>query len=83
MTTRNDSVSAEEIRALFEHSSDIVTVLEPDGTWRSTSPAGARLLGWEPGQDPGVPGIFEFVHPEDRPRAEEALADVMAGTTRP
>ena len=40
-------------RALHEHSSDIVTILEPDGSWRSTSPAGTRLLGWPPGYDPG------------------------------
>ena len=80
---RDDPVTTAEIRSLFEHSTDIVTVLEPDGSWRSTSPAGARLLGWQTGQDPGAPGIFEFVHPDDRSLAEAALADVIAGTLGP
>ena len=70
-------------RALFEHSSDIVTILEPDGSWRSTSPAGTRLLGWPPGYDPGPLGVFAFVHPDDLPVAEVAYHEVVAGIRDP
>lgn len=83
MTTREEPVTTAEIRALFEHSSDIVTVLEPDGSWRYTSPEGTRLLGWPPGYEPGLDGIFEFVHPDDRALAESALADVLTGVRGP
>ena len=70
-------------RALHEHSSDIVTILEPDGSWRTTSPAGTRLLGWLPGHDPGSLGIFEFVHPDDVARAQAAFAAVQDGRRDP
>jgi len=73
----------ELFRALHEHSSDIVTILEPDGTWRFTSPAGTRLLGWPPGYDPGPLGIFGFVHPDDLGPARAAFADVRAGRRDP
>jgi diguanylate cyclase (GGDEF)-like protein/PAS domain S-box-containing protein len=66
-------------RALHEHSTDIVTILEPDGAWRTTSPAGTRLLGWPPGHDPGPLGIFSFVHPDDLDQARAAFAEVRAG----
>jgi diguanylate cyclase (GGDEF)-like protein/PAS domain S-box-containing protein len=70
-------------RALHEHSSDIVTILEPDGHWRSTSPAGTRLLGWPPGHDPGPLGIFAFVHPDDLEGARAAFAEVVEGHRDP
>jgi diguanylate cyclase (GGDEF)-like protein/PAS domain S-box-containing protein len=72
-----------EIRAVFEHSSDIVTVLDPNGRWRSTSPAGTRLLGWPPEYNPGPAGIFEFVHPDDRALAEATLDEVISGNRGP
>lgn len=70
-------------RALFAHTSDIVTILEPDGTWRTTSPAGTRLLGWPEGHDPGSAGILGLVHPDDRAAVVAALAAVRAGTRDP
>lgn len=70
-------------RALHEHSSDIVTILDPDGGWRFTSPAGTRLLGWPPGYDPGPLGVFAFVHPDDLERARTAFADVRSGRRDP
>lgn len=73
----------ELFRALHEHSSDIVTILDPDGSWRFTSPSGTRLLGWPPGYDPGPLGIFGFVHPDDRDRALETFADVQSGRRDP
>jgi diguanylate cyclase (GGDEF)-like protein/PAS domain S-box-containing protein len=68
--------------ALVEHSSDIITVLEPDGTWRSSSAAGSRLLGYERGFDPDG-GILALVHPDDLETAGRALDEVRRGTRGP
>jgi diguanylate cyclase (GGDEF)-like protein/PAS domain S-box-containing protein len=66
-------------RALVAHSSDIITVLEPDGSWRSSSAAGTRLLGYEEGFDPDG-GIFALLHPDDVGPAMEAFQGVVDGT---
>jgi diguanylate cyclase (GGDEF)-like protein/PAS domain S-box-containing protein len=69
----------ERFRALVAHSSDIITVLEPDGTWRSSSAAGTRLLGYEEGFDPEG-GIFSLLHPDDVETAIQAFQEVLDGT---
>jgi diguanylate cyclase (GGDEF)-like protein/PAS domain S-box-containing protein len=81
--THADARALAEIRALFEHSSDIVTILDADGTWRSTSPAGERLLGWPAGYEPTAEGVLEFVHDDDKELAATALGEVLAGTRSP
>jgi diguanylate cyclase (GGDEF)-like protein/PAS domain S-box-containing protein len=63
--------------ALVQQSSDIVTVLERDGTRRSSSSAGERVLGWGPGSVPGN-DIFSLVHPDDVDRAVEAFQLALA-----
>ena len=62
--------------ALVEQSSDIITVLEPDGTWRSSSSAGGHLLGWAKGYDPDG-GIFSLLHPDDVEKALAAFQQVV------
>ena len=58
-------------QALAEHASVIITIREPDGTCRYTSPSAARILGRrdEPGGSPM--NVFDEVHPEDRDRMRE------------
>ena len=72
----------DEFRALVAHSSDIITVLEPDGSWRSSSAAGSRLLGYPKGVDPEG-GIFSLLHPDDVEPALAALQEVLADTRGP
>jgi diguanylate cyclase (GGDEF)-like protein/PAS domain S-box-containing protein len=72
-------LTEERFRALVAQSSDIITVLEPDGTWRSSSAAGTRLLGYEEGFDPEG-GIFSLVHADDVDRARHAFQEVLDGT---
>ena len=67
---------------LFEHSSDVITVLGADGTWRYSSPAGTRLLGYPPGHEPDG-GIFSVVHPDDVPLALASLDEVRTGARGP
>jgi two-component system cell cycle sensor histidine kinase/response regulator CckA len=56
--------SEERFRSLVQNSSDIITVLEADGTIRYESPSLHRLLGYRPEEIIGK-NAFEFVHPED------------------
>jgi diguanylate cyclase (GGDEF)-like protein/PAS domain S-box-containing protein len=66
------------LTTLFEVSSDIMAILEPDGTWHA-SPAGTRILGYPIGWDPEG-GILSLVHPDDLELAGTGVAEVMAGT---
>ena len=51
------------LTTLFEVSSDIMAILEPNGDWHA-SPAGTRILGYPIGWDPEG-GILSLVHPDD------------------
>jgi len=64
--------SEERFEMLVRYSSDVITVLEPDGSWRYSSPGGGRLLGYPEGYDPDG-GIFSFMHPEDVVKALDLL----------
>lgn len=54
--------ASSELQWLLGYSLDVLNVLEVDGTWRYTSPAGSQLLGYPRGFDPDG-GIFSLVHP--------------------
>ncbi len=69
-------------RALVLRSSDIMTVLEPDGRWRWSSPAGSRVLGY-PEDFETESGIFSLVHPEDLELALAAFQEVIDGIRGP
>ncbi|MCT7995005.1 PAS domain S-box protein [Laspinema olomoucense] len=57
-------------RSLIQNSSDMITILEPDGTIRYHSPSVERILGYYPeeliGQKTSV-----FVHPDDVEKVKE------------
>ena len=72
--------SETRFRALIEHSMDLVTIMGADGRFKYSSPAVARLLGYEPGELIGDVG-FGFVHPDDMPRAQAALGAALRGDT--
>lgn len=71
-------VSEARLRALVHRSSDITTILEPDGTWRWSSAAGSRVLGFPADFEPEK-GIFALLHPDDVSSALQAFEDVIAG----
>ena len=70
-------------RALVEHSSDIVTILETDGRWRWASAAARRVLGYTDPVDVGAADVFGIIHPEDVDLAREAFAGLQRGTRGP
>jgi two-component system, cell cycle sensor histidine kinase and response regulator CckA len=55
-----------EFRELLEHGRDVISVLEPDGDLRFTSPAVERVLGYGRTELAGT-YLGELVHPEDAP----------------
>jgi PAS domain S-box-containing protein len=57
-------LSEAHFRALIEQSSDIITVLGPDGTIKFESPSFERLLGYKQHEIDGRI-VFDFIHPED------------------
>ena len=68
--------SEEYFRSLVQNASDVVTVLESDGTVRYVSPAIERVLGYVPAERMGRSG-FELVHPEDLAHAQSRFAEAL------
>jgi PAS domain S-box-containing protein len=66
LKTRERELESSEayFRSMIENASDIITVLEADGTIRFESPSVERLLGYEPEELVGE-RVFDLVHPED------------------
>ena len=70
--------SEERFRSLIENVSDIIAVIEPDGTLRYESPSGQRLGGYEAGELIGTK-VTDLIHPDDLPAVTQALAELSAG----
>lgn len=67
----------EQFQAFIEHSTDIVTVLDPDGTYQYQSQSSTRLLGYEPEELIGETA-FDFIHPDDRQAIMETFGQAVA-----
>jgi diguanylate cyclase (GGDEF)-like protein/PAS domain S-box-containing protein len=63
--------------SVFEHSQEIVTVVDPDGTLRYASPALGRVLGHDLEEVVGT-NLFGYVHPDDLPRVLEETEKAIA-----
>jgi diguanylate cyclase (GGDEF)-like protein/PAS domain S-box-containing protein len=66
------------LRFVVQNFSEIVMVVDPDGTLRYASPAFEQILGYDPGEVPGK-NIFDFVHPDDLTRVWEETERVISG----
>lgn len=69
-------------RAMFERSTDIVSVTGPDGVIHFCSPAALRALGREPTALIGRT-LFELVHTADRQKVNSLLRYASSGRTEP
>ena len=67
-------LAAPFVRALIEHSADMVSVISPDGTLLFHYPP--SVLGYAEGENFGR-GIFDFLHPDDVAEALERFARVL------
>jgi PAS domain S-box-containing protein len=63
-------------KALVEHSSDVISLLNVNGEVLYASPSSRRVFGYLPEEMIGQ-NAFEFVHPKDRFYSETALREVM------
>jgi diguanylate cyclase (GGDEF)-like protein/PAS domain S-box-containing protein len=70
------------LELIVEHSTDVISILGPDGEWLYSSPAGSRLLGFPDDHNPEG-GILALVHPDDLGLAIGALHEVVEGTRSP
>jgi diguanylate cyclase (GGDEF)-like protein/PAS domain S-box-containing protein len=62
-------------RALIQHSSDVITIVDIDSTIRFISPSVSGVLGYHPAQLEGVQ-LVELLHPEDVEGLETFLAEL-------
>jgi PAS domain S-box-containing protein len=65
-------------RSVMENSSEIVTVVDPDGTLRYANPAWERALGYDPEQAVGTMNVLDHVHPEDLAHVLEETEEALA-----
>jgi two-component system, cell cycle sensor histidine kinase and response regulator CckA len=87
ITARKAAVSAqqaaeERYRALIEHTSDAIFILDDQGRIRFTSPSGGEILGINPQELVGRPGL-KSVHPQDRAAVRAEFLRLAAGTNAP
>jgi len=59
--------------ALLQGSTDMIALLDKDGTIRYASPSIERILGYQPDEIIGQK-VYDFLHPEDLPAAARAMA---------
>ena len=64
-------------RALIQGSNDIVAMLAPSGAMMYVSPAVEATIGYRPGDISGK-NVFDFIHPEDFPLAQEAFQNTLS-----
>jgi len=67
---------SERYRRLIEYSSDLIGVLDEDGTVQFMSPSVVRILGYDPADFEGE-NALEHIHPEDESRVLEAYSALV------
>jgi diguanylate cyclase (GGDEF)-like protein/PAS domain S-box-containing protein len=69
-----------DFRAIAESSADVILQVGLDGVAQYASGASVRVFGYKPSEIVGRTAA-EFIHPEDLPRVQHALASYRAGTS--
>jgi diguanylate cyclase (GGDEF)-like protein/PAS domain S-box-containing protein len=69
--------SEERFRALVQHGTDLITIVDHDGTIRFESPSIERILGYDVEAIVGV-NVLSLIHPDDAGRIIAGLSDVNA-----
>lgn len=78
VAARDQAVAAERrLRALIEHSADIIALLDDQARMVDANPAGQRLLGWKV-EDRGGSDLVELIHPDDLPTFAKAMVEICA-----
>lgn len=70
--------SPHAVQRILDRTEDIVTILNPDGTWRWSSAGALRLIG--KGMDyQASEGVYPYVHPDDAPMVAETFDRLVHG----
>jgi PAS domain S-box-containing protein len=68
------------LRSVVENSSEIVSIVDPDGALRYANPAWERILGYDPEEVVGKMNVLDLVHLDDLPLVlEESEKALSAG----
>ena len=77
------SFQAEErFRAVMQHSLDVITILDAEGSLIYSSPAGERIHGFATTESRGL-SLFASVHPEDLSVVRQTHARILANPEQP
>jgi diguanylate cyclase (GGDEF)-like protein/PAS domain S-box-containing protein len=71
----NARANEARFRALVQHSSDVITILETDSTIRYVSPSVAKVFGYEPAGLTGAK-LLDLLHPDDVPQAQDFFSSL-------
>jgi diguanylate cyclase (GGDEF)-like protein/PAS domain S-box-containing protein len=63
---------------VVQNSSEIVTIVDPDGTLRYASPAFERVLGYDSEEAIGTMNVLDHVHPDDLPHVLEETEKALS-----
>ncbi|GCF12875.1 hypothetical protein Harman_08100 [Haloarcula mannanilytica] len=66
-----------QYEAYLQESTDIITVLDEQGTIKYESPSVSRILGYDPGELTGQNG-FDYIHPDDVDSLLETFRDLLS-----
>src|SRR5207253_3110340 len=70
--------SEEHFRSLIENTSDMIAIVDVQGTIHYSSPSVERVLGYDPKATTGS-NIFDLAHPEDVTAAARAVTEAFEG----
>ena len=74
--------TAAEYRLLVENSTDLIAHCNTDGRYVSISPSYSKMIGWRADEIVGQL-VVDFLHPEDRASATDALVHIFNGGVLP
>ncbi|WP_428943111.1 diguanylate cyclase domain-containing protein [Pantoea sp. FN060301] len=74
--------AAAEYRLLIENSTDLIAHCDTDGRYVSISPSYSKMVGWSADEMIGQL-VVDFLHPDDRTPAVEALLHLFNGGVQP
>lgn len=68
------AASEAHLKAIVQHSFDVIAIIEPDGVRRFVSPSVERILGYTPDELMGK-SSFDHIHPDDLAQVEAAFSN--------
>jgi PAS domain S-box-containing protein len=71
------ATSEQRFRALVQNSSDVITVIDAEGTIRYVSPAVERIMGYRPRELVGK-SVYYYVRPDNLQEAQKMFAELWS-----